>query len=188
MDISRINNLTVVGAGLMGSGIAQEFATAGYKVHLYDIEKESLLTAIERITSNLQMLNEFGLVSAEQVKSVPEKIIPTADMGEAVSDADLVVEAVIEDIEIKRMVFADLDSLCPARTIFASTTSTIKPNTLASATHRPDKVVVAHFGIPNYLIPLVEMARADDTSDDTVNKVYSLLERVGKRPVVIKNP
>jgi 3-hydroxybutyryl-CoA dehydrogenase len=186
MKADEIKNVTVVGAGLMGSGIAQEFAAAGYPVTLHDASEASFNIAIGRIKSNLILLNEFGLVTTEQLESIPAAIHTTADFQRAVANADLVVEAVVEDIDIKRTVFTELDKYCPERTILTSTTSTIKPETLASATHRPDRVVVTHFGIPNYLIPLVEMARSPETSDETVNTVYQVLQNMGKRPIVMK--
>lgn len=186
MNVDEIQKVVVVGAGLMGSGIAQEFATNGYSTTLYDVSEESLNLALERIRDNLDLLAGFELISHEAKEEIVARVQVTVSMSEAVSDADFVVEAIIEDISAKKSVFKALDDICNPKTILMSTTSTIKPDILASATRRPDRVIVGHYGVPNYLIPLVEIARAKDTSDATADCAVALLEKMGKRPILMK--
>ena len=184
--MNEIKRIAVIGAGLMGHGIAQEFALAGYDVRLTDISDERLRAAGEHIESNLDMLIGFGLVTPDQAKSVLPRIHMTTSLAETVADADLVIEAVIENLELKQQIFRDLDRLCPAHTILASNTSTILPSKLAAVTGRPDKVLVAHYFNPPYLLPLVEIVRTDETSDETTTAVYDLLVKVGKNPAIVQ--
>lgn len=188
MNVDDIRRIAVVGGGLMGSGIAQEFAAAGYDVALQDIDGGQLRAAVTRIRENLTLLAEYELIEATSVEATVDRVTCTTEFGEAVSTADLVIEAAIEDVEMKQDLFRALSRLCPAHTILASTTSAIHPDRLAEATDCPERVVVTHFAFPNYLIPLVEMARAAETSDATTETVYALLERIGKSPIVMKKP
>jgi 3-hydroxybutyryl-CoA dehydrogenase len=182
-DISRIG---VVGAGLMGHGIAQEFALAGYDVRLHDLSEEKLQQATASIHANLHMLTEFGLVTHEQAEPVFHRIHGSTILPDVVADTDIVIEAIFEDLVLKRETFHALDQACPARTILASNTSTLLPSQLAAATQRPDKVLVAHYFNPPYLLPLVEVVRGPETSDATVTIVSELLTRVGKRPALVQ--
>jgi 3-hydroxybutyryl-CoA dehydrogenase len=188
MNVDDIRRVAVVGGGLMGSGLAQEFATAGYDVNLQDIDDGQLKAAIERIRENLAMLAAHGLVEAASIEAIVGRVTCTLALADAVSAADLVIEAAVETVEIKQGLFRSLSELCPAHAILASTTSAIHPDILAEATDCPDRVIVAHFGFPNYLLPLVEMARAAKTSDETATTVYALLENMGKRPIIMKKP
>jgi 3-hydroxybutyryl-CoA dehydrogenase len=186
MKTDTIRQISVIGAGLMGHGIAQEFAVAGYEVHAHDVSDDRLQKARENIRTNLRMLTEIGLVTQEQARSAQRNIHYSTVLEEAVTETDLVIEAVSEDLEVKRKVFNLLDQLCPPRTIFASNTSSLLPSKLASATHRPDKVLVAHYFNPPYLLPLVEVVRGEKTSDETIAAVFDLLTRVGKSPVIVQ--
>ena len=186
MSTSEIRRVAVVGAGLMGAGIAQEFALAGYPVSLNDVSDEALSQAIENIAANLSTLQDMGLVSAAQSGSVTERIQTSASLESTASDADFVIEAIVEDLPVKRAVFSQLDSLSPEHAIIASNTSTFMPSQLASATGRPDRVLVAHYFNPPYLIPLVEVVRGPETSDETVEAVRGLLLKLGKSPVLLQ--
>ncbi len=186
MNVDEIHRIAVVGAGLMGHGIAQEFALAGYEVHLHDLTEEKLQQALKNIQANLQMLMGLGIVTREQVETTPNHIHITPLLKDAVSEADVVIEAVLEDLPLKQRVFQELDQMCPERTILASNTSTIMPSQLASATRRPEKVLVAHYFNPPYLLPLVEVVRSAETSDETVSTLYNLLVKVGKSPVIVQ--
>tara|TARA_A100001037_G_scaffold132922_1_gene120576 strand:- start:7594 stop:8691 length:1098 start_codon:yes stop_codon:yes gene_type:complete len=188
MNADDIRKVAVVGGGLMGSGIAQEFATAGYDVALQDISTAQLDSALTRMRENLTMLAEHGLVDAGFIDGIVAGITPATSLESTVSDADIVIEAATEDVEVKQGLFRSLSELCPSHTILATTTSAIHPDVFADATDCPDRVIVTHFGIPNYLIPLVEMARAEKTSDETSAVVFALLEKIGKRPIVMKRP
>ena len=185
MDVTDVKQIAVVGAGLMGHGIALEFALAGYDVRLQSRSQESLDRAASRIDESLNRLVDLGKVSREQAGPVPAAIRMTTDLGEAAAGSDVAIESIYEDLELKQQVFKDLDALCPERTILASNTSTLMPSTLASATHRRDRVLVTHYINPPFLVPLVEVAKSEDTSDETVATVTGLLENVGKQPVVV---
>jgi 3-hydroxybutyryl-CoA dehydrogenase len=186
MNIHDIKRITVVGAGLMGHGIAQEFACAGYEVSLHARTEETLQKAIKNIQDNLQRLLQVGLVTTEQVVSIPMKIRTSTLLKEAVSDTDLVIESVYEDIAVKQQVFQDLDRLCPGHTILASNTSSLIPSLFTVGIQRPDKVLVAHYVNPPYLVPLVELVRGGGTSDETITTVCDLLKKIGKQPVVVQ--
>lgn len=188
MKADDIGRVAVVGGGQMGLGIAQEFATAGYDVTLQDIAGSQLEAAVVRMRENLDLLAEYGLLDAASVDAIVGRVTCTTDLADAVSAADLIVEAATEDVELKQGLFRALAGLCPPHTILASTTSAIHPDKLAEATDCPERVIATHFGIPNYLIPLVEMARAAGTSDETTDTVFALLEKMGKRPIVMKKP
>jgi 3-hydroxybutyryl-CoA dehydrogenase len=183
VDVRRI---AVIGAGLMGHGIAQEFAVAGYEVGLYDVDEQRLGEALIRIVANLERLEAAGVVPSGAARTAPERIHASAVLAEATADADYVVEAAPEKLTLKQELFAELDRLCPPATILASNTSTFPPSTLASATRRPDRVLVTHYFNPPFLVPLVEVVRGPETSDATVETVVPLLKGVGKCPVVVQ--
>jgi len=186
MAADEIRHIAVVGAGLMGHGIAQEFALAGYEVHLHSRREESLQTALKNIQANLERLIGMGVVTRVQAEAVPARLHPTPVLAQAVAGADVVIESIYEDATLKRKLFQALDTLCPAHTILASNTSTLPLSRFASGLRRPDKVLVAHYANPPYLIPLVELVRGPQTADDTVTTAAALLTRIGKRPIVVR--
>jgi len=186
MNIDDIRRIAIVGAGLMGHGIAQEFALAGYNVHIHDITEDKLQQAINNIRTNLQMLMKIGTITQKQAESVLINICSDVELKNVVAKADVVIETVSENLELKQQIFRKLDQLCPAHTILASNTSTIMPSILASSTQRPDKVLVAHYFNPPYLLPLVEIVRHKETSDETVTTIYDLLTKAGKSPAIIQ--
>jgi 3-hydroxybutyryl-CoA dehydrogenase len=180
-----IQHIAVIGAGLMGHGIAQEFAVAGFSVCLYDLTEELLEKAIQRIRNNLELLSGQGLISEAEIEEAWPRLRTSPQLEEAVHNADLVVEAVSEDLPLKLQLFSELDRLCPKHTILASNTSTFMPGLLAAATQRPDRVLIAHYFNPPYLLPLVEVVCCSETSTETKNTVVALLKGIGKRPVEI---
>lgn len=184
MPTDAITRIAVVGAGLMGHGIAQDFALAGYPVSLHDIGDDRLRQALASIRTNLHALATIGRVTPAQVASVPAAIRTTTVLRDAVAEADVVIEAVLEDLALKQRVFAELDRLCPPHTLLASNTSSFLPSSYAAATQRPEKVLGAHYFNPPYLIPLVELIRSAATSEETVTAMYDLLITVGKQPIV----
>ena len=186
MGVDKIRRIAVVGAGLMGHGYAQEFALAGYHMQLHSRSEESLQRAMMNIRRNLKMLISIGLITPQQADVVPTKIHTTTVLKEAVEDVDLVIESVYEDLALKQRIFKDLDKLCPPHTILVSGTSTLPLSELQSVTNRPDKVLLANYSNPPYIVPLVEMMRNERTSDETVATVYDLLTKIGKRPVIIQ--
>jgi len=186
LNVDDIRNIAIVGAGLMGHGIAQEFALAGYPVHLHDLTDEKLEQATATIQANLRLLTDLGLVTDTQRDSVLQNIHPSTALNDAVSDADVVIEAVFERLELKLEVFRQLDEICPERTILASNSSTLLPSKLAAATRRPDKVLIAHYFNPPFLLPVVELVRHPATSNSTVTTMHELLSHVGKKPAIVQ--
>jgi 3-hydroxybutyryl-CoA dehydrogenase len=186
MIADEIRRVAVVGAGLMGHGIAQEFALAGYEVHLNDLTEEKLEGALANIRANLDKHTELGWVDRERAKGVPERIYASTVLEEVVRDVDLVIEAVYEDLPLKQEIFEALDRSCPEHTILASNTSSLMPSKIAERVRRVDKVLVAHYVNPPYLIPLVEIVPSHETSDETVGAVVDVLTRLGKRTVMVR--
>ena len=186
MQLEEVRRVAVIGAGLMGHGIAQEFAVAGYEVALNDVSAERLARAIEAMRANLRQLANLGLVPPERAVAAPDEVRTTTDLAAAVGDADVVIEAIFEDLPLKRRIFVDLDRLAPPRAILASNSSSFMPSVLAAATGRPDRVLVAHYFNPPHLLPLVEVVRGPQTSDETVDTMAALLRQIGKRPAIIQ--
>lgn len=178
--------VAVIGAGLMGHGIAIEFALAGYDVGLHSRSEESLDRARVMIRDSLERLRGLGVVSDEQAESVPGDIRMSTNLEGTVGSADLVVESIYEAIDDKTKLFRQLDDLCPARTILASNTSSFLPNALAAATTRPAKVINTHFLNPPFLVPLVEVVPAARTSGETARTVMDILTALGKRPILVE--
>ena len=177
--------ITVVGAGLMGHGIAQEFALAGHQVWLHSRTQASLDQALDNIQANLKRLTDLGVITQTQAESVPGNVQTSTILAEAVAEADIVIESVFEEPAVKQAVFQHLDAMCSPHTILASNTSTLPLSQFTSGVGRLDKVVVTHYANPPYLVPVVEVVKGAHTSDETIGIVSSLLNSVGKRPVVL---
>src|SRR5215212_7239045 len=186
MNVNNIRRITVVGAGLMGHGIALELAAHGFTVQLHDRDQAQLDRAKESIAIGLKRLVEIGRISLDDATAAPTRITMNRDLRAAVTDTDLVIEAVSEDLDVKRALFRDLDAWAPARAILASNTSTFMPSLLASATGRPQQVIVTHYFNPPYLLPLVELVRGEQTSDETVETLRALYQSIGKSPAVVQ--
>ncbi len=186
MNVEDIQKVAVVGAGLMGHGIALEFALAGYEVHVHDVSQDNLDQARKTIGTTLQMLVGSGLATTEQSDAATSRLHTSTVLEEVAAEADVVIEAVFENLELKQELFGKLDRICPERTILASNSSSLMPSQLASATARPDKVLIAHYFNPPYLLPLVEIVPGAEASDETVEVIHDLLVKVGKKPVIIK--
>lgn len=186
MNASDIHGVAVIGAGLMGHGIAIEFALAGYDARLHSRSEESLERARGMIRDSLERLRGLGRVSERQARSIPDSVRMSTDLGELVADADLVIESIYEDIEAKTKLFGRLDELCPDRTILASNTSSFLPSKLAEATTRPDKVINAHFLNPPFFVPLVEVVPTEETSQETTATMMELLAALGKQPILVE--
>jgi 3-hydroxybutyryl-CoA dehydrogenase len=178
-----MEKIAVIGAGLMGHGIAQVFALNGFPVSLTDIKADILDTAVDNIRANLSLLAEHGIARPEDVEPAIQRITTTTEMPEAVGGADFVIEAAIENLEVKQLIFRDLDAVCPPETILASNTSVISITEIAAKTQHKSRVVGTHFWNPPYLIPLVEVVRGDGTADQVMDRAMDLLKRVGKHPV-----
>jgi len=184
-DISNIKRISVIGAGLMGHGIAQIFATKGYPVTLVDTRKEVLSEAIKNIRSNLTLMTQRGIGDPESIEAAIKRIKTTLDLKEAAAGAQFVVEAVPEDLELKRTIFQALDSLSPERTILATNTSVISITEIAEKAKIRERILGTHFWNPPYLIPLVEVIRGQETARRVMDAAFQLLKVVGKHPVRI---
>ena len=186
MKADEVKTIAVIGAGLIGHSVAQEFALAGYDVNLNSRSDESLQRGLARIQDTLSGLTAIGVVTQDKAESVPSRIHTSVDLRKTVEAADVVIENVYEDLELKRRIFKEIDNWSPPRAILVSGTSTLSLTELASATRRPDRVVLANYANPPHLVPSVEVMRNQATSDETVATICELLTAVGKRPVVIQ--
>jgi len=182
----EIKKVAVLGAGLMGHGITQVAAQAKYEVYMRDIKQEFLDNGMKMINDSLQRFLKKGEVSEAEVNQVLSRIHPTLDLKEAVADADLIIEAVTENPELKKKVLAEADTYAKEEAIIASNTSSISITELASATHRPEKFVGMHFFNPPQLMKLIEIIRGAKTTDETVNTIVEVTKKMGKEPVVVK--
>jgi 3-hydroxybutyryl-CoA dehydrogenase len=176
--------VAVVGAGLMGSGIAQVAAVAGYDIVLRDVTDEALDRALQRIESSLGKLVEKGRVAADDRDAALGRITRTTDL-DAVADAEIVVEAVFEELAVKQELFAELDRRCRPDAVLATNTSAIPITRIAAATGRPESVVGTHFFSPVPLMALCELVRGFKTSDATLDRARTFAEATGKTVVVV---
>ncbi len=186
MTSDGIGQIAVIGAGLMGHGIAQEFASAGYHVHLQDVTDEQLETAITQIEKNLNVLAENAIIDKGNISATLERIQTHTALEVVAETADFVVEAVTENLGLKQQVFEKLDAICPPHTILASNTTALMPSQIGVNAKHKDKILNTHYFNPPYLIPLVELIRSPYTSDETVTVTSELLTSIGKTPAVIE--
>jgi 3-hydroxybutyryl-CoA dehydrogenase len=176
--------LAVVGAGLMGSGIAQVAAAAGHQVVLRDVTDQALERGLAGIRRSLERFVAKGTLTQEDADAALRRITTTTDLG-AAADADIVVEAVFEKIEVKHEVFRELDRICRADAVLATNTSAIPVTQIAAVTERPEAVVGTHFFSPVPMMALCELVRGYKTSDETLAAARSFAESVGKTCVVV---
>lgn len=179
-----MEKIFVIGAGTMGAGIVQAFAQKGYEVIVRDIKDEFVDRGIAGINKGLTKLVSKGKITEEDKEAVLSKITGTTDLGLA-ADCDLVIEAAVENMEIKKQIFAELDKICKEETILASNTSSLSITEVASATNRPDRVIGMHFFNPATIMKLVEVIRGMATSQETFDKVKAMSEAIGKTPVEV---
>ena len=180
-----VKNLSVIGSGVMGRGIAYTAALNGFTVHVNDIKQEVLDQAKDYIEKELKKSAERGFIQSEDVERAIGNLTYTVEIKKAVKDADLVIEAVLEQMELKIEVFKKLDELCPAHTVLASNTSTMSPTEIGAQTSRPDKVIAMHFFNPVHKMKLIEIIRGLDTSDETVEITKNLGSQLGKETVEV---
>lgn len=180
-----MEKIFVLGAGTMGSGIVQAFAQKGYEVIVRDIKDELVQSGIVRINNVLSKLVSKGKMTEETKEDILSRISGTTDMNLA-ADCDLVVEAAIENMKIKKEIFAELDKICKPETILASNTSSLSITEVASATNRQEKVIGMHFFNPAPVMKLVEIIRGMATSQETFDAVKELSVAIGKEPVEVE--
>jgi len=181
-----IKKIGVIGAGQMGHGIALVSAKAGFEVFLRDIDEEFVKKGLKKIEGFLDKSIEKGKMKPEEKKSVLSRLHGTTKLDD-LKDMDLIIEAIFENIKIKKELFKDLDGICKNGTYFASNTSTIPITDLASVTNRPDKFIGMHFMNPVPLMKLVEVIRGLRTSDSTSNLIKNIAEKMGKIPVEVND-
>lgn len=180
-----IKKVFVVGAGLMGGGITQVTATAGYQVKMRDMTDDILEKSVESIKWSLEKFASKGKITEEQAKKAIDNIKPTTELSDA-ADADLVIEAVFEKLELKQDVFKQLDEITGPEAILATNTSAISITSIAAVTGRPDKVVGTHFFSPVPMMRLCELIRGLHTSDETLEAAVGFARSIGKETVVVQ--
>jgi len=182
----EIKKVCVLGAGIMGAGIAQVIAEAGFTVAMRDIEDRFVQKGLGTIKQNLDRAVSKGKMEASVAAAVMNRITGTVDMKEATAGADLVIEAVIEVMQLKRDVYKELDALCAPETILASNTSGLSITEMAAMTGRPDKVIGMHFFNPVPVMKLVEIIRGFLTADATFATARDFTEKIGKTPIEVR--
>lgn len=186
MKIEDVKSIAVIGAGDMGHGIAEVALIAGYRVWLRDINQALVDRGVGRITDSLEKLVSKGNVSAGHFKTIQSDLmVPCTDLKEAVREADLVIEAIPEIMDLKKETFKAMDAAAPAHTIFASNTSTMKITEIASVTNRPEKILGLHYFNPAVIMKLVEVIKGDKTSRETLQIGYEFVLKNNKVPVKV---
>jgi len=184
-DEQTIHRVAVLGAGTMGNGIAQVCAMAGYAVALHDPQPGAVERALGTIRGNLDKGVERGKVTAQMRESTLAQLRGAPDLASAAADADLVIEAVPERMELKTALFAEVDRIVPPHAILATNTSSLSVGRIAEATGRAERVIGLHFFNPVHIMKLLEVVRGERTSPDTVDASLAFARRIGKEPIVV---
>jgi 3-hydroxybutyryl-CoA dehydrogenase len=185
--MTEIKKIAVLGAGLMGHGIAQVASQIGkYEVNLRDVEQRFIDSGINMIKDSLQRFVKKGQLSEPDMKAIIARIHPMLDLKQAVSDADFIIEAIPENLELKKTTFREVDAYAPAHALIVSNTSSVSITEMASSTKRPEKVCGMHFFNPPQLMKLVEVIRGAKTSDETVHTVLDVAHKMDKETVLVK--
>ena len=182
-----MKNIAVIGSGTMGNGIAHVFAQNNYTVSLIDISEKALEKALSTIEKNLDRQINKEKITEEDKKSTLHNITTFTNMSEGVAQADLVVEAATENIDLKLKIFKELDSICPPNTLLASNTSSISITKIAAVTTRPEKVIGMHFMNPVPVMKLIEVIRGYNTTDEVTQQIMDLSKKLGKVPVEVND-
>jgi len=182
----KLKKAAVVGSGTMGHGIAELLAMAGYEVTMIDISDEFLTKAMEKIKWSLDKFVEKKRIRREDADATLARIHTTTSYEQAAKDIDLAIEAVPENMELKKKVFTTLDSLAPPHAILASNTSTLSITEMGKATKRPDKVAGMHFFNPPHSMALVEVIKGENTDQETISTLADLARKLGKTPVIVR--
>lgn len=182
-----MKNISVIGSGQMGNGIAHVFAQNGFKVMLIDIKEDALARAVQTISNNLDRQLSKGLISEDVKSQTLGNIETTTDMKAGVANADLVVEAATENIDLKLFIFKELDANTKPDCILASNTSSISITKIASVTNRGDKVIGMHFMNPVPVMKLIEVIRGYNTSDEVTKLIFETSQKLGKVPVEVND-
>jgi 3-hydroxybutyryl-CoA dehydrogenase len=187
VKIVEIKRIAVLGAGLMGHGIAQVAAQVGkYEVNMRDIEQRFIDSGMKMINDSLNRFVAKGQMAQDEMNQILARIHPMIDLKEAVANADLIIEAVPENPDLKKAMFKEVDTYAPAHAIIASNTSSVSITELASATKRPTQVAGMHFFNPPQLMKLIEIIKAQQTSDQTIQTIQETAQKLGKETVLVK--
>jgi len=182
-----MKNITIIGAGTMGNGIAHAFAQKNYKVTIVDISNQSLEKAITTITKNLDRMLSKEKISEQEKNDTLANINTTTDFQTGVENSDLVVEAATENVDLKLKIFKDLDQICQEHTILSTNTSSISITQIANQTNRKDKIIGMHFMNPVPIMKLVEVIRGKETSDEVTSQIMELSKKLDKIPVEVND-
>ena len=185
MKLEKIKNISVLGAGIMGHGIAQSFTMGGYPVWLYDIQESILDTAKAHIEKNLGFFHQSGLIGKQDIGLALQRLSTTTDLKHAVEGGDFIVEAAPEDLSLKQGLFHQVESLCPKDAIIASNTSSLTLKDIGARVKKKERLVVTHWFNPPHIVPTVEVVKGEWTSDETMETAYGLLTKIKKVPVKI---
>jgi 3-hydroxybutyryl-CoA dehydrogenase len=183
MKLEEIKTISVLGAGIMGHGIAQSFLTGGYPVALYDIRESILETAKAHIEHNLGLFCQAKLIKSVERKQALGRLVTTTELKRAVQKSDFIVEAAPENLELKQALFQEVESFCPAGAIIASNTSSLTLKDIGVRVNRKERLVITHWFNPPHIVPTVEVVKGDRTSDETLEIAYRLLTKIRKAPV-----
>lgn len=175
--------IAIIGSGLMGSGIALIFARNNYSVALFDTQEKAFSQAKSSIRTNLELMAQHGIGDQSEVDSILDRVSTSLVLREVIADAHFVVECAPENLELKQNLFQELDSLCTRDTILATNTSVISITEISQKTEFKDRVIGTHFWNPPFLIPLVEVIKTENTSEEVFENTFSLLASIGKHPV-----
>jgi 3-hydroxybutyryl-CoA dehydrogenase len=176
---------TIIGGGTMGSGIAQAFAGAGYDVMIKDINQEGIDRGIKIISKNLDRLVKKEKITEDKKNEIMDRVRGTLS-NDDIKDSDIVIEAAVENMDIKKKIFKELDEVCKEGAILASNTSSLSITEIASATNRPEKVIGMHFFNPVPVMKLVEVIKGIATSEETKMKIIEMSKELGKTPVEVE--
>jgi 3-hydroxybutyryl-CoA dehydrogenase len=185
MKLEEIQNISVLGSGIMGHGIAQSFLMGGYPVMLYDISESILATARAHVEKNLERFCSSGLVKKEDISSCLERLSTTTDLEKAAAGMDFIVEAAPENLELKQGLFEQIETFAGEDAIIATNTSSLTLGDISVRVKNKGRLVVTHWFNPPHIVPVVEVVKNEDTSDETADVAYELLEKIKKLPVKI---
>jgi 3-hydroxybutyryl-CoA dehydrogenase len=183
VKVEEINHVALLGAGMVGHGLALHFAKAGYQVSLYSRTQQTIDKAIENIRANLPALLQGQASVDDEIEEIVSRIETTRNMDEAVAKASIVIESVAENLQVKQDLFKELDQICSRDVILATNTSVMSITAIASKAKNRDRIVGTHFWFPPYLIPLVEVVKGHDTSDETMEITHQFMKKAGKYPI-----
>lgn len=183
MELNNISCVGVVGAGLMGHGIAQVFGSAGYKVNIYDTDAAMLMAVRDRIASNFKVSRALGLTSPADMEKCLDKINICGSIEELCNGPQFIIESILENLDIKRKVMGEIEQFTPADTILTSNTSAISITEIGKALIHKGRFLGTHFWNPPHVLPCVEVIRGDATGEDIFAMVFAFMEKVGKIPV-----